>query len=284
MDLANILSSPQKVLHHSVQLPAMTSNKTTDQLQPDMRYLFDAIDSATEDRVRSLLRAVCQERQEAFDHIGERLLLRKGELKRATPWETDGTREEEDYEEYDSEDDLENNENEDSARQPDLGNIRDSDCSDEEDQAVLINQKRKGVFPRQRFEVCGQCHREYDVLQNGKKSCRWHTGSFIGSVPVLECADIDIQVTARWIGEADFGTTMRKRYMVPSTTKVPGSNTRRASDGRAVRSVTMVEAARWLRTVLTEQRGSEDSEQLNSATILTIAQPSSSLLNTSWSM
>lgn len=150
------------------------SNKTIQALRPDIQYLFDVIDSATENRVRDLLRKVCQEREEAFDYVCERLLLHKGDLKRAAPWETDGTREEDDYEHWDNEDDV--REDDAIAREPDQGFINDSDYSDDEDEEVLLNQKSKGVFSRQRFEVCGQCAKEYDVLQNGKKSCRWHSG------------------------------------------------------------------------------------------------------------
>jgi hypothetical protein len=29
---------------------------------------------------------------------------------------------------------------------------------------------------RQRFEICEQCNKEYDVLYNDKKSCQWHQG------------------------------------------------------------------------------------------------------------
>lgn len=65
-----------------------------------------------------------------------------------------------------SENDEEDEDNSDDSSE-DSGHDYKSDYSDEQTVAPAN---------RQRFEICGQCNEEYDVLHNDKKSCEWHEG------------------------------------------------------------------------------------------------------------
>lgn len=123
--------------------------------------MFKAIDSATPDRLRAILKKLSTGIPGAFPLVHSELLLKQGELKRAAPWADDGVRDEED------DSDVEDYSEDEEDREEDAGKIQDSDYSDD-GPATAAN--------RQRFEICGQCKKEYDVLQNGKKSCRWYDG------------------------------------------------------------------------------------------------------------
>ncbi|KAJ4296794.1 hypothetical protein N0V90_006842 [Kalmusia sp. IMI 367209] len=140
MDIKSILSSPQKVVRKS-NPPIASSNESQAQ------HLSNAIDSATPDRLRAVLHKVSAEIPGAFAAISNELLLKPGALKRAAPWADHSAGDEEDP-----------------------GHEEDSDYSDEEPNAGPARKRR------QRYEICGQCDKEYDVLLNGKTECRWHDG------------------------------------------------------------------------------------------------------------
>jgi hypothetical protein len=90
--------------------------------------------------------------------VSDELLLKHGVLKRAAPWDVRDV--DTSDEEAASDDDGEE----------DSGTVVDSELSDAEDGAGAS---------RLRFEICAQCGKEYDVLENGKRSCRWHDGESI---------------------------------------------------------------------------------------------------------
>ncbi|EAT80976.1 hypothetical protein HBH56_164350 [Parastagonospora nodorum] len=117
----------------------------------DIQNLYNAIDSATPDRLRTLLKNLITTSPANFESIQGELMLQHGALKRA--WS------ENDNDEDDEDDDDDSSE--------DSGHDNESDNSDGQTDAPAN---------RQRFEICEQCNEEYDVLHNNKKSCQWHEG------------------------------------------------------------------------------------------------------------
>ncbi|KAH7371398.1 hypothetical protein BKA66DRAFT_469725 [Pyrenochaeta sp. MPI-SDFR-AT-0127] len=45
-----------------------------------------------------------------------------------------------------------------------------------ENSDVHLNTNKKRPFPSQRYEVCEQCEKEFDVLDNPDDACKWHDG------------------------------------------------------------------------------------------------------------
>lgn len=121
-----------------------------DLTRAERQDLFNAINSATPSRLRALIDTLCATNPEACEFVSKELLLKRGELGKQ----------------------LRSKQDQDCR---DRGGIEDSDFSDEEttDRAAT-GQKRS----RQRYEICGQCEKEYDVMQNGKTSCQWHDGRY----------------------------------------------------------------------------------------------------------
>ncbi|CAN9188491.1 unnamed protein product [Alternaria alternata] len=123
---------------------------------PQVDKLLNAIDSATASRLRAVLKSLCVKDKANFAYVQDALLVQPGVLKRA--WsEQDEDGDDDDDDEYESEDSSE-----------DVGAEDESEYSDSEPNAPAS---------RQRFEICIQCDKEYDVLQNHKRSCEWHDGS-----------------------------------------------------------------------------------------------------------
>ncbi|XP_014551077.1 hypothetical protein COCVIDRAFT_113839 [Bipolaris victoriae FI3] len=102
----------------------------------ETQNLYNAIDSATPERVRALLKHLSTTSPSNFTYVQGELMLRPGVLKRARS------------EDQDEEDD-----------------VSESNYSDEQTHAPTR---------RQRFEIFEWCDKEYDVLHNEKKSCQWH--------------------------------------------------------------------------------------------------------------
>ncbi|KAH8634147.1 hypothetical protein IG631_09547 [Alternaria alternata] len=122
---------------------------------PQVDKLLNAIDSATASRLRAVLKSLCVKDKANFAYVQDALLVQPGVLKRA--WsEQDEDGDDDDDDEYESEDSSE-----------DVGAEDESEYSDSEPNAPAS---------RQRFEICIQCDKEYDVLQNHKRSCEWHDG------------------------------------------------------------------------------------------------------------
>jgi hypothetical protein len=117
----------------------------------EIQNLYNVIDSATPHRLRTLLRNLSTTSPANFKSLQGELMLQHGALKRA--WSEN---DEDDDDEDDNDDSLE-----------DSGHDVESDDSDEQTDAPAN---------RQRFEICEQCNKEYDVLDNDKKSCQWHQG------------------------------------------------------------------------------------------------------------
>jgi hypothetical protein len=114
----------------------------------EIQNLYNVIDSATPHRLRTLLRNLSTTSPANFKSLQGELMLQHGALKRALSENAD---------EEDDDDDS----SEDSGH--DVG----SDDSEKRTDAPAN---------RQRFEICEQCNKEYDVLYNDKKSCQWHQG------------------------------------------------------------------------------------------------------------
>jgi len=115
----------------------------------EIQRLNDVIDSTTPDRLRALLKGLSKRTSDNWAHIQSELMVPPGTLKRA-------------WSEKDKDDDDEECEGY-------IGHAE-SDYSDEQTEAPAS---------RQRFEICKQCNREYDVLLNDKKSCIWHSDILI---------------------------------------------------------------------------------------------------------
>ena len=128
--------------------PSSTRSKRSSR---EIQNLYNVIDSATPDRLRTLLKNLSITSPANFESIQAELMLQHGALKRA-------------WSENDEDDDDEDNSDDNSE---DSGHDDESDYSDEQTNAPAS---------RQRFEICEQCNEEYDVLHNDKKSCQWHEG------------------------------------------------------------------------------------------------------------
>ncbi|KAL6704685.1 hypothetical protein ACN47E_007967 [Coniothyrium glycines] len=118
----------------------------------EVQTLFNAIDSATPERLRAILKKLSTSVPGAVPFVQGELLLKQGELKRAAPWATSGHGVKDEVDGH-SEDD---------------GFQDESDYSDGADDTAIAS--------RQRFEICIQCNNEYNVLSNDKRSCIWHEG------------------------------------------------------------------------------------------------------------
>jgi hypothetical protein len=51
-----------------------------------------------------------------------------------------------------------------------------SEASGHEDESDYSDEQTNAPASRQRFDICRQCNKEYDVLLNTKRSCVWHDG------------------------------------------------------------------------------------------------------------
>lgn len=133
-----------------------------------MRTLLnDTIASSSQERLRSVLYRIVATNPDAFDTACEVLLLPQGKLKQVTDQEAQNKTtfflhrpldEELTDEEY-------------------KAAISNSELSDEEPVEIRSNGvKRKLMYTRQRYEICGQCEQEYDTLDNKATSCIWHDG------------------------------------------------------------------------------------------------------------
>jgi hypothetical protein len=127
------------------------SSPHSKRLSIEIQNLYNVIDSATPDRLRTLLKNLSTTAPANFESIQGELMLQHGALKRA-------------WSENNEDDDDEDNSGDSSE---DSGHDDESDYSDEQTDAPAS---------RQRFEICEQCNEEYDVLHNDKKSCVWHEG------------------------------------------------------------------------------------------------------------
>ena len=60
----------------------------------------------------------------------------------------------------------------------DLGDSSEDSLEDAgaEDESEYSDSEPNAPASRQRFEICVQCDKEYDVLENHKRSCEWHDG------------------------------------------------------------------------------------------------------------
>ena len=127
----------------------------------EIRSLYNAIDSATPDRLRTLLKDLSATAPANFAYVQSKLMLQPGTLKRA--W----AEYEKSCENGDEDEEDENNGDGSDDTTEDAGHDYESTYSDEQAHAPAS---------RQRFEICGQCNEEYDVLLNDRKSCEWHDG------------------------------------------------------------------------------------------------------------
>ncbi|KAJ4329637.1 hypothetical protein N0V87_010699, partial [Didymella glomerata] len=130
------------------------------------RNLLNVIDSATPHRLRTLLKEWSTTTPAIFGHVQDELMLPSGALKMA--WSERGQDEDGNNEDDDGIDEQdEEGEDDSDDTSEDAGYDFESDYSDEQTDAPAI---------RQRYEICVQCHEEYDVLLNDKTSCEWHDG------------------------------------------------------------------------------------------------------------
>ena len=134
---------------------------------PQVDKLLNAIDSATTSRLRTVLKSLCVKNQANLAYARDALLLQPGVLKRA--WsERNKDGENDDDDEHQSEDGSED----------DLGDSSEDSLEDAgaEDESEYSYSEPNAPASRQRFEICVQCDKEYDVLENHKRSCEWHDG------------------------------------------------------------------------------------------------------------
>jgi hypothetical protein len=66
----------------------------------------------------------------------------------------------------------ENNKDDDDEDDDDDG----SEDSGHDDKSDNSDEQTDAPANRQRFGICEQCNKEYDVLYNDEKSCQWHEG------------------------------------------------------------------------------------------------------------
>src|SRR5262245_10622715 len=119
----------------------------TSDVNPQKALLTAAIQSCTQERLRKSFRYICDNCPDAFNLACERLL---------TAYD--------DNAEVDDEDES----------NPSLSSSGEDDEEEEDEQheeeptPAPQGQKRKRAFTHQRYEVCCQCDKEYDILKNTK--------------------------------------------------------------------------------------------------------------------
>lgn len=110
--------------------------------EPNRKLLDEAIEAATPERLREMLRATIIEFDEAFEFVCSEMLV--------------------DENAPDDEDE-------------------DEDEEEEEAEAASVApaaSKRKIEYTTLRYEVCRQCNEEYDASDNTKERCVYHPGTF----------------------------------------------------------------------------------------------------------
>jgi hypothetical protein len=90
------------------------------------------------------------------------------------------------------EDDDDDDDDDDSSE--DSGHDVESDDSDKRTDAPAN---------RQRFEICEQCNKEYEVLHNHKKSCQWHQGKLQPSSLLRHDPDRKVLLSSSCSGEQE---------------------------------------------------------------------------------
>ncbi|KAF2468883.1 uncharacterized protein BDR25DRAFT_344111 [Lindgomyces ingoldianus] len=133
--------------------------------------LYNAIESCSIERLRLTLREICQNSEDAFRLACNALLLGKGELKKATEPKKEERKKTTDFAEN-----TDNGYEEGEEYKAGIEESEYSDASASEPLDAPQGQKRKRACTRQRYEMCGQCETEYDVLDNNTESCVWHEG------------------------------------------------------------------------------------------------------------
>lgn len=98
----------------------------------------------TPERLRALLKDLSDKTTDNWEYISHELMVCPGALKR--------------------------------ARSVDHKQNRDTKSSGQELVSDYSDKASGAPATRQRFEVCEQCDKEYDALQNNDKSCTWHEG------------------------------------------------------------------------------------------------------------
>ena len=136
----------------------MTSQASAPPSLAEKQDLLNVISSTTQQRLRIVLWKLCTTNPENFQLVRDELMPKQGELGKRVRGKQDQDR-------------------------GDEGGISDLDSSEEE--AAAAGNVVGGKRSRQRFEICGQCKKEYDVMQNGKKSCQWHDGTYPSQVSHL---------------------------------------------------------------------------------------------------
>jgi hypothetical protein len=111
------------------------------QRKADSTLLENAIRNATSPRLVETLWEICQGSVEAFNLACDKLLVGDEDEEEQDESTKNGTATEE---------------------------------AEEIDSAAVLQRKR--VLTRSRYEVCKQCHQEYDVEENGPDSCVFHDG------------------------------------------------------------------------------------------------------------
>ena len=130
--------------------------------KPDV---FDAINSATPDRLRTILTAICKMEPEAYFAVSEVLMIRQVKLKSFVR-------------EHDCQENIKKFKAKDDTpllyREDD--NVLESDYSNEGTGLdAATGTRRENDYSRQRFDICKQC--EYEVLHDALIDCKWHDGN-----------------------------------------------------------------------------------------------------------
>ncbi|ORY15298.1 hypothetical protein BCR34DRAFT_478131 [Clohesyomyces aquaticus] len=149
-------------------------------------HTFNAIDSATPERLRDMLYQICHQSRETLRHVAEELLLRRWEAEELN--ESKGFADESDVEA------IEGGEMSDDSDES--GFHSESDC----DRKIGNGRKRKRPLfsNKQRFDICVQCEEEFDVYEQsqgrGNQECSWHDGILVINDASLIWADWDDRI------------------------------------------------------------------------------------------
>ena len=106
----------------------------------DDAALTNAVNSATAHRLQIVLRAICDANPDAKG-VADSMLLTEDTPSKETPSKETPSKE-----------------------------------TSTNDADVNSSLKRKRPSKRQRYQICGHCHEEYDVLDNPEDACAWHEG------------------------------------------------------------------------------------------------------------
>ncbi|KAF2111599.1 hypothetical protein BDV96DRAFT_666165 [Lophiotrema nucula] len=144
--------------------------------------LFGAIESCTLERLRTVLSVLCNKSPHGFRIACDELLVEQCVLRETRKNTKQSERDKDGFGEKYNRDinsdgeplEIPRNLLENALSESEYSSAE-SDIDSGANLNAAVREMRKRAYTRQRYEICGQCDEEYDVLSNRDTSCRWHS-------------------------------------------------------------------------------------------------------------